>query len=376
MSIKDSVKKFYFTRHYRIIAGVLVVTVFVTMVLQSATLVAISRSDDRSEAAVNYLADNTEYVNKDTPQRVMDYLGTLGSEKTLGDYYTLASTQIGRAEYAEALGNIEKCISLYNNEGRELYIDLLMKRGCLQVMLGQYDTALKSLDMALAEAPAAADIYLVKAQIYAQRENMEALSQCLSAYLKLRPDDTSIRALLAQAQFTRGDYKAAAQQYAEILETNPDAQTEYLFGLNAVKNSDFAAAEASLTKAIATDDSFDGIYYYRGVSRMSLGNYPGAIEDLTVSIDKQDMLQASYYTRGLCLLMDSQYEKGLADIEAAANRNDDPEVTKLVQQLIAELQAAQSAQAADLEEMAQDAEKSQPASVVPAETTQSTDSDH
>lgn len=360
-------------------AGILIVTVFVTMVLQSATLVAISRSDDRSEAAVNYLVDNTEYVNQDTPRRVIDYLGTLGTEQTLGDYYTLASTQIARAEYARALGNIEKCLSLYNNEDHELYVDLLMKRGCLQVMLGQYDAALKSLDAALKEAPAAADIFLVKAQIYAQRENMEALSQCLNEYLEFRPDDTSIRALLAQAQFTQGDYQAAAEQYAEILNTNPDAQTEYLFGLNAVKNSDFAAAEEALTKAIATDDSFDGIYYYRGVSRMSLGNYAGAIEDLTVSIEKQDMLQASYYTRGLCLLMDEQYEQGLANIDLASQRNDDPEVTKLVEQLIAELQAAQSGELPDPEEMAQDAAELQPAPVVPAESTdstQNTDSTH
>lgn len=371
MSIKESVKKFYFTRHYKVIAGILVVTVFVTMVLQSATLVAISRSDDKFEAAVNYLVDNTEYVNKDTPQRVFDYLGTLGSEQTIADYYALASTQIARAEYAKALANIEKCLSLYNDEGHELYVDLLMKRGCLQVMLGQYDAALKSLDAALKEAPAAADIYLVKAQIYAQRENMQALSECLSDYLKLRPDDTSIRALLAQAQFTQGDYQAAAEQYAEIMDSDPDAQTEYLFGLNAVKNSDFAAAEEALTKAIAKDDSFDGIYYYRGVSRMSLGNYTGAIEDLTVSIERKDMLQASYYTRGLCLLMSEQYEQGLADINSAAQRNDDPEVTKLVQELIAELQAAQSGELPDLEEMEQ-AAKSQPAAVVPAETNTST----
>jgi tetratricopeptide (TPR) repeat protein len=376
MSIKESVKKFYFIRHYRIIAGILVVTVFVTMVLQSATLIAISRSDDRSEAAVNYLADNTEYVNKNSPQRVMDYLETLGSEHTLGDYYTLASTQIARAEYADALGNIEKCLSLYNNEGHELYVDLLMKRGCLQVMLGQYDAALKSLDAALAEAPGAADIYLVKAQIYAQRENMGALSQCLNAYLKLRPEDTAIRALLAQAQFTQGDYKAAAQQYAEILETSPDAKTEYLFGLNAVKNSDFAAAEASLTKAMAKDDNFDGIYYYRGVSRMSLGNYPGAIEDLTVSIEKEHMLQASYYTRGLCFLMDNQYERGLADIDAAANRNDDPEVTKLVEQLIAELQEVQSQDKAQTGEQALGAEKKAPAPLRPVEKTQNTGGTH
>ncbi|MCK9313993.1 MAG: tetratricopeptide repeat protein [Methanocorpusculum sp.] len=369
MFIKETVIKFYHKTSFRVIAGILVVAMVGTMFIQSATLVAISRSD--SDAAVNYLAENTEYVNKNTPQRVEDYLKTLGTKDTLEDYYRLASTQIAREEYNDALGNIEKCISLYNNEGKELYEDLLLKRGCLQVMIGDYDAALKSLDLALAKDPAAADIYLVKAQIFAQRQNMGALAQCLTEYLKLVPEDSSIRALLAQAQFTGGDYEAAAQQYAEIIDKDPNAEVEYLYGLNAVKNSDFAAAEASLTSAIAKDDSFDGIYYYRGVCRMSLGNYPAAIKDLTVSIEREDMLQASYYTRGVCLLMDNQYEKGLMDIEYAANGNDDEGVTKQAQLLIAELEAAQSLEKVQLVKTAQPGEIALPEATLPPETKQS-----
>lgn len=371
MFIKETVIQFYHKTSFRVIAGVLVVAMLVTMFLQSATLVAISRSNNISDAAVNYLAENTEYVNKNRPQRVGEYLKTLGTKDTLEDYYRLASTQIAREEYNDALGNIEKCISLYNNEGHELYEDLLLKRSCLQVMIGDYDAALKSLDLALAMDPAAADIYLVKAQIYAQRQNMGALAGCLTEYLKLVPEDSSIRALLAQAQFTKGDYEAAAQQYAEILDKEPNAEVEYLYGLNAVKNSDFAIGEASLTSAIAKDDSFDGIYYYRGVCRMSLGNYPAAIEDLTVSIEKEDMLQASYYTRGVCLLMEKQYEKGLTDVKYAANRNDNEEITKQAQLLIAELEAAQSIEKVQLVKTAEPGEIALPEVTLPPETEQS-----
>ncbi len=371
MFIKETVIKFYHKTSFRVIAGILVVAMVATMFLQSATLVAISRSDNMSDAAVNYLAENTEYVNKNRPQRVGEYLKTLGNKDTLEDYYRLASTQIAREEYNDALENIEKCISLYNNEGPELYEDLLLKRGCLQVMIGDYDAALKSLDLALARDPAAADIYLVKAQIHAQRQNMGALAQCLTEYLKLVPGDSSIRALLAQAQFTKGDYEAAAQQYAEILDKEPNAEVEYLYGLNAVKDSDFATGEASLTSAIAKDDSFDGIYYYRGVCRMSLGNYPAAIEDLTVSIEKEDMLQASYYTRGVCLLMEKQYEKGLTDVKYAANRNDNEEITKQAQLLMAELEAAQSIEKVQLVKTAEPGEIALPEVTLPPETEQS-----
>lgn len=363
MAIKKTAKKFYYKKSFRVTACILVVAMFVTMVLQPATLVAISRSADKSDAAVNYLADNTEYVNKNRPQRVVEYLETLSTEDTLEDYYRLAGMQIAREEYDDALGNIEQCIALYDDEGQEIYTDLLLKRGCLQVMIGDYDSALKSLDLALAEDSKAADIYLVKAQIYAERENMGKLAECLTAYLKLVPEDSSIRSLLAQAQFTEGDYEAAAQQYAEILDTDSNAEIEYLYGLNAVKNSDFAAAEASLTSAIAKDDSFDGIYYYRGVCRMSLGNYSAAIEDLTVSIERKDMLQASYYTRGVCLLSNNQYEKGLLDVEYAANQNDDEEITKQAKLLIAELEAAQSEETVPPEVMVQ------PGETIPSEET-------
>jgi tetratricopeptide (TPR) repeat protein len=272
--------------------------------------------------------------------------------------------QIAREEYANALENIEKCISLYNNEGRDLYLDLLLKRGCLLVMLGRYDEALKSLNLALAEDPSAADVYLVKAQIYAERQNMEALTECLTAYMRLRPEDNSIRALLAQAQFTEGNYEAAARQYEELMQNDPNAEIEYLYGLNAVRNSDFAAAEAALSSAISKDDSFDGIYYYRGVCRMSLGNYAGAIEDMTISIDRNDMMHASYYTRGICLLMNNEYEKGLADIKYAAGLSDDQEVTKQALHFLAELEAAQSADEASADP-ALPAERIQPPVILP-----------
>ncbi len=374
MSIKKTAQKYYYKTSFRVIAGALVVVFFITMVLQSATMVAISRSEDQSQAAVNYLADSTEYVNQKRSERVKEYLGTLGTPNTLQDYYTLASTQIAREEYADALVNIDKCIALYNNEGYELYMDLLLKRGCLQVMLGKYDAALQSLDQALAEDPAAADIYLIKGQIYAERQDMEALVDCLTAYLKLVPGDSSIRELLAQAQFTEGDYAAAAQQYEKILATESKAEIEYLSGLNAVKNADFKKGEAFLTQAIEKDDSFEGIYYYRGVCWMSLENYPAAIEDLTVSIAREDMQQASFYTRGVCLLMNNEYEQGLADVQLAATLDQDGEITQQARLLIAELEAAAQAQEAELspEETASVLELASPEVILPP-TEQKTD---
>lgn len=371
MAIKKTNKKYYQKTPFRVIAGTLGMVMFSTMVLQSATSVKISRSVDDYKAAVNYLVDNTEYVNESGPVRVKDYIETLNTKDTLEDYYRLAGTQIAKEEYEAALKNIEKCIELYEDEEAELYTDLLLKRGCLQVLMGDYDIALKSLDLALADGAEATDIYLIKAQIYAEQEDIEALEQCLTAYLELKPEDNSMTELLAQIQLAKEDQQAPEQHYVQVSNTgsNPEikqtnivsepriqetntaskAEIEYLYGLNAVRDSDFITGEAYLTSAIEKDDSFEGIYYYRGVCNMSLEKYTLAIKDLTLSMEKKDMLQASYYTRGVCFLMDNQYEKGIADIEYAANLNEDEEVTKQAKLLIEQLAKAKSDELEELQ---------------------------
>ena len=92
---------------------------------------------------------------------------------------------------------------------------------------------------------------------------------------------------------------------------------------------------------------------------MAQGNYTEAIQDFTISIERKDMLQASYFTRGVCLLGDNQYEKGLMDIEYAIGLNDDEEITKQAQLLIAELETAQVVETLSPEETAKMAERAQ-----------------
>jgi len=373
-------EKYYNRIYFRVTAGTLVVVMLLVAFLQAGTMVVIGRSEDNYNTAENYLVDNTEYVNKSRPSRMIDYIETFNTKETLEYYYKLAGTQIAKEKYDLALESIEKCIGLYENEGQEFYMDLLLKRGSLQVMIGDYDAALKSLEIALNEDSEVADIYLVKAQIYSELQDMVLLEQCLLAYLDLKPEDNDIRELLAQIQFKKDDYQIADQQNDEKLITDVEsevgtattisiAETEYIEGLNAVKNSNFLTAEAYLTSAILKDDSFEGIYYYRGVCNMSLEKYLLAIEDLTISIDKEDMQQASYYTRGVCLLMDNQYEKGFLDIEYASNLNEDEEITKQAQLLIEELEKAQIKQAVNPEGIENVEETANPEEIIKPEET-------
>lgn len=364
MDEKTRKRPVYRSAPFRAIAMVLAVVMVGSIALNAAASVAIRRGIDSEavdEAAKNYLVDNTEYVNKTQFDRAMDRLALLRGYRSVIDEvasvptlelnttlqggnseftvaYGNAGVAIAAENYEEALAQIARCLELYESyevEDETILVDLMLKKACLLVMLEQNDEAIAVLDETLVLVPTAADAYLVKAQIYADLEDMQGLVETLTAYLILNPDDEDVRAVLAQAQFASEDYAAANEQYAQLAsgtDTANIAESEYLYGLSNIQLGNFARAEEYLTAAIAKNDAQDGIYYYRGVCRMYRGDYAGAVQDFTTSINLGSLPQLCYYTRGVCGMMVESYgyEKALADINQSLTYTGDDDVTKSV----------------------------------------------
>lgn len=308
---QSELRKFHTRIEIRIIAGIVAVAIFISVIANGLVAVRI-KADLESEAATKYLVDNTGYVNADTVERIQEKLQTLSDPVSLEDYYRLAGTQIAEEDYQGALGSIEQCIKLDDGSNQELHLDLLMKKGCLLVMLERDAEALISLDQVISEAPAESDAYLVKAQIYAKQEDLPNLVQALEWYLKYETGNAEIRELLAQAMFSMGDYAGAKAQYRYVLEEpgeNTDlTQMQYLYGLTCIQLEDFQDAEEALLLALQQDETLSGIHYYIGVCKMSNEAYSEAVEFLSVSIEKGSMPQLSRYSRGISGLMTEGYD--------------------------------------------------------------------
>ena len=334
----------YFKKPTRVMA------VFLTLILLSSVftssaltrLVTIKPSDVPGEAAVNYLFNNTDFINGNSFQRLSSVLGTLGEQHTLHEYYSLASTYIAREQYDMALITVDKCIELFNDEGEELLLDLWLKKGCLHVMLNEYAEAITALDEVLEINASIPDAYLVKAQVYASLELYQDMCENLERYLFFAPDDEAVALLLTQTR----------EELAKSTETvnlpsdqsnlpQPTVDNEYLKGLYAMQDGDYELAEAALSKAIL-DSDYEGVYYYRGVCRLSLEDYGGAVADFTVSISKDAMVYSSYYNRGISLIMTDEYEKGLADINYAYEFSEDPVVKGKAESFLIQLEVAQN----------------------------------
>ena len=303
------------------------------------------RIQARSEqdAAGQYLINNTDYVQSGELGRLEEKVQSYFEPSTIEDYYRLAGTQIGAGEYEAALTNIETCLELYPGNDETLYFDLLLKQGCLHVLLGQYEQAVAALEQVLLEDPEQADAYLVLAQIYSETGNYQGLIPVLGEYLKLKPEDSDIRVVLAQVLFQEGAYEQAIGEYEQLrqMETLADSmgQIQFLEALAYIQLADYTAAKELLLNLPESEERIAGSAYYLGVCYLSEEDYEAGEIQFTSALEVGEMVQLASYSRAVCRLMkkDFDYEGAMADLETAiayAEPDLDPVITEQAQGLL------------------------------------------
>lgn len=303
------------------------------------------RIQARSEqdAAGQYLIDNTAYVQSGDLGRLEEKVQTYFQPTTLEDYYRLAGTQIGAGEYEAALTSVDTCLSLYAGDNEALYMDLLLKRGCLHVLLEQYEQAVEALEQVLLKDPEQADAYLVLAQIYSETGNYQGLIPVLGEYLKLKPEDSDIRAVLAQVLFQIGEYQLAIEEYDRLTQVEELAeslhQILFLEALAYIQLADYSAAKDLLLSIPNDGERIPGRDYYMGICYLSEEDYEAGEVQFTAALEAGEMIQLSSYSRAVCRIMkeDFDYKEALADLQTAiaySEADRDPAITEQAQGLL------------------------------------------
>ena len=147
-------------------------------------------------------------------------------------------------------------------------------------------------EVSKAEAEAHLLGYLLKAQASAEQGDYAAMCESLELYLEELPEDAEVRTMLAQARFADEDYTEAMRQYELVLADVRSAANVFLYGLTALQLSDFSLAAEMISEAAELDSSIEGLYYYRGVCRLSLEDYEGAERDFTESITRNEFVHS------------------------------------------------------------------------------------
>jgi len=337
----------------RILAIFLVLTMIVSYCATS--LISIKIVSDPDNAALSYLADNTEYVNQNSASRLMTQIGNkIGQPVGFTDYYELASSKIAETKYKEALPYVNQCINLISKDSEpDKYVDLMIKKGCLLTLIGRGEEAITPLREALELKSDSKEIYLVLAQIYYDQNNFEGLGEVLKAYLELESEDVDTRVTYAQALYSNGDFENAKEQF-NIVEASVSGDNQTM--TNEVKHyqalielqlGDFENAYIKLCEMDGLENSFPDILTNKGLCKMGLGEYKEAVEFYTTSIEKGQQVQYCYYTRGICEITGEEpdYEAAYNDLVMAAEyegEDRDEETAALARELIEQAFAGQS----------------------------------
>ena len=229
--------------------------------------------------------------------------------------YTLALNAIGAEDYETAKEYLNVCFAYCDPQSNPtMYADLLLKRACIDVIEEKNDMALLSLDAALRVNPDLADAYLVRTQIYAGQNQIDAAIQNLEKYIELT-EDTSMYETVAQLQAANGNGQAAQEAYDKFV-AGAGANVEeagFQSGLYKMQNGQFEDAVAAF-EAYRDNETFGaGAMYNIGVCKMNLSDYAGAIEAFNSCEEKDGDFEGLFYNRGISAMLSGAWDSAATD---------------------------------------------------------------
>ncbi len=248
-------------------------------------------------------------------EAAQDQGAIIADAQKLDASYTLALNAINAEDYETAKEYLNICFAYCDPQSNPtMYADLLLKRACIDVIEEKNDMALLMLDAALRVQPDLADAYLVRTQVYAAQNQVDAAIENLEKYIELT-EDTSLYETVAQLNEAKGDIEAAQAAYDKYVAGAGSEVTEAGFqsGLYKLQAGKFEEAIAAF-EAYAEDETYAaGAAYNIGICKMNLGDYAGAIEAFTACEEKDGQFEGLYYNRGVCALMSEDWAKAAED---------------------------------------------------------------
>lgn len=313
----------------RFTAVILIVVLLSAIGLSQSVQVSIQQqsyaANDLS-GAINALMDTTGYLEKSTPERMLELLGASLSPREQMEYaYTMASVHIGREEYAEALKYIDQSIKLYTEKKPGILSELWFKKGCLLTLTEKDDEALSALDFALKIKPDLANAHYVKMQIHVKQGNMAQAVQDVEMYRRLTGGEnmTAVQGDLYAAQEI---YLEAVTAYDKALMADPENwHALFMRGLSHLQLGNYDLSLKDFSRCIEYGQEMAMSRYYRGVLLLNQGDYVGAEADFDAALSTEKpgyAMMELWFNRGVSHMAQGELESALNDFDESVHRGE------------------------------------------------------
>lgn len=148
---------------------------------------------------------------------------------------------------------------------------------------GAYDVAMSAYNQASLEYPTNPEIVLIRARVEKARGNSTEARTLAREAIEMKKGFVNGYLFLAELELEQGGDGRALVVLEEAMRANPTSATvHYEVGSIYYKRGDFESAEVSYSRAIGIDQRYANALYFRGLSRLALGEKEAALRDLRI----------------------------------------------------------------------------------------------
>ena len=212
----------------RITAAVLAVIMISSVILYNRSGVTL-REDTYEEkgnrVAARELLKDDKYANASRLEQMSAFArNLLSGKRTQEDLELGVEISIAQANYTDAISLTGRMLEEFEGTDQELG-KLYLRLGYLYVMTKDADSALKWLNEGIHLAPTA-EAYLTRAQVYLDRDNLEAAVTDANVSLAMAGDSIELIPNTVNIFEAAGQYEKAVELYAKLVDRT--GGTEYL----------------------------------------------------------------------------------------------------------------------------------------------------
>lgn len=186
----------------------------------------------------------------------------------------------------------------------------LYKRAVCYYSLGEFESALKDLELFLPAYPGSYQAHLLRAFVYRELGDEEHTLVDLEEAVNLKPDDLELLRWRASLYLDKGNYLLAKKDILEIKKSQTDSELETYLGLAYYNLSHADSALMSLNNAIGLDATYLPAYFYAASFCLQEEEYDLALKYINIPLRLDPQNTTALFYKGVALIEKKKLDEG------------------------------------------------------------------
>ena len=227
-----------------------------------------------------------------------------------------ADTLLNRQDFKGALKIYSKVIKSSKLKDPSAY-GSVYKRAVCYYSLGDFQNALKDLDVFIPKYPTSSQAHLLRAFVYRELDDSERQLIDLDEAVHARPGDPDLLKWRATLYLDKGDFLLAKLDLLEVRRSQTDHETETYLGLAYYNLDQQDSSLISLNKAIELNATYLPAYLYAASFCLQEEEYDLALKYISIPLRLDPKNTTALFYKGVALIEKKKIDQGCSCLNKA-----------------------------------------------------------